>query len=125
MKIVGTAVIFNERKEVLIGQRPEGKDLALLWEFPGGKLEEGETVEECIRREIKEELDVEIEVGRFLQDVEGGKFVLKVYEAKILDLENLKANVHRDLKWVKIDELENYQFPKADVEIVEYLSLNF
>lgn len=125
MKIVGTAVIFNEKNEVLIGQRPEGKDLALLWEFPGGKLEENESIEECIKREIKEELDVEIKVEEFLLEVNKGKFSLQVYKGKIVDLENLKANVHSNLKWVLIKDLRKYQYPRADVDIIDYLEANF
>ena len=125
MKIVGTAVIFNEKNEVLIGQRPEGKDLALLWEFPGGKLEEGESIEECIKREIKEELDVEIKVEEFLLEVNKGKFSLQVYKGKIVDLENLKANVHSNLRWVLIKDLRKYQYPSADVDIIDYLEANF
>ncbi len=125
MKIVGTAVIFNEKNEVLIGQRPEGKDLALLWEFPGGKLEEDESIEECIKREIKEELDVEIKVEEFLLEVNKGKFSLQVYKGKIVDLENLKANVHSNLKWVLIKDLRKYQYPSADVDIIDYLEANF
>ena len=125
MKIVGPAVIFNEKNEVLIGQRPEGKDLALLWEFPGGKLEEGESIEECIKREIKEELDVEIKVEEFLLEVNKGKFSLQVYKGKIVDLENLKANVHSNLKWVLIKDLRKYQYPSADVDIIDYLEANF
>ena len=125
MKIVGTAVIFNEKNEVLIGQRPEGKDLALLWEFPGGKLEEGESIEECIKREIKEELDVEIKVEEFLLEVNKGKFSLQVYKGKIVDLENLKANVHSNLKWVLVKDLRKYQYPSADVDIIDYLEANF
>ena len=56
MKIVGTAIIVNEKGEILVGKRPEGKALAGLWEFPGGKQEEGETIEQCIKREIYEEI---------------------------------------------------------------------
>ena len=68
MKIVGTAIITDAEGRVLIGQRPEGKALPGLWEFPGGKQEDGETVEQCIVREIKEELDVDCLVGDFLME---------------------------------------------------------
>ena len=64
MKIVGTAIIFNEKNEILIGQRPEGKDLAGLWEFPGGKQEDNETIKECIIREIREELMAKVKERR-------------------------------------------------------------
>lgn len=129
MKIVGTAVITDEQGRILIGQRPEGKDLAGLWEFPGGKQEAGETVEQCIVREIKEELDVCCVVGKYLMTVSKvyphGEFKLMVYQAKIKNVENLKALVHQDLRWVKAQELKNYEFPPADVEIIAYLSENY
>lgn len=129
MKFVGTAIIFNEKNEILIGQRPEGKDLAGLWEFPGGKREDGESIEECIVREIREELDVGLVVGEHLLDVkkeyQHGCFVLSVYKAKIIDVENLKANVHQDLKWVKVEDLRKYEYPVADMDIIEYLEENF
>jgi 8-oxo-dGTP diphosphatase len=129
MKIVGTAIIVDEKKRILIGQRPEGKDLAGLWEFPGGKLEEGETIEECIRRELWEELSIKADVHEFLLSVSKtythGEFKLMVYRVTLEDVENLKAQVHQDLKWVAVDELKNYQFPPADVDIIAYLEQNF
>lgn len=125
MKIVGTAIIVDEEGKILIGQRPEGKALAGLWEFPGGKQEEGETVEQCIIREIKEELDVKCCVGDFLMTVskkyEHGDFKLMVYLTKIEDKENLKANVHQKLLWVTPKEMDNFEFPPADADIIAYL----
>lgn len=129
MKIVGTAIIFDENKKILIGQRPEGKALAGLWEFPGGKQEEGETIEQCIMREIYEELNVHCVVGKYLMSVEKeyehGDFKLLVYMATIQDIENMRANVHQDLKWVRTDEMKPAEFPPADVEIIEYLQKHF
>lgn len=125
MKIVGTAIITDNQGKILIGQRPEGKDLAGLWEFPGGKQEQGETIEQCIVREIREELDVECNVGDFLLSVtksySHGEFKLMVYRAKIVDPQNLKPLVHQDLKWVTPDELSLFQFPPADVDIIDFL----
>ena len=63
MKIVGTAIFADKEGRILIGQRPEGKDLAGLWEFPGGKQEAGETVEQCIVRDV----DVESLSARRIQ----------------------------------------------------------
>lgn len=129
MKIVGTAIIFDEQKRVLIGQRPDGKALAGLWEFPGGKQEQGETVEQCIVREIKEELNVNCVVGDFLLSVAKkyghGDFKLMVYCAEINDVENMSAMVHNELRWVRVDELLSYKFPPADDEIIEYLIQHF
>lgn len=129
MKIVGTAIIVDEEGKILIGQRPEGKALPGLWEFPGGKLEEGETIEQCIIREIYEELNVKCLVGDFLltvsKEYEHGDFQLMVYLAKIVDIQNLKANVHQKLLWVTPKEMDNYEFPPADVEIISYLQKKF
>lgn len=129
MKIVGTAIIVNDEGKILIGQRPEGKDLAGLWEFPGGKQEEGESVKECIIREIYEELNVHCEVGRFLLSVSKkyphGEFKLMVYETRVKDIDKLKANVHQALRWITPDEMDNYKFPPADVEIIDYLQEKF
>lgn len=129
MKIVGTAIITDEQGRILIGQRPEGKALAGLWEFPGGKQEEGETVEQCIIREIREELDVCCVVGDYVMNVfksyPHGEFKLMVYLAKITDVENMKPLVHQELRWVSASELKNYEFPPADVDIIAYLQENF
>ncbi len=125
MKIVGTAIIFDDKNRILIGQRPEGKALAGLWEFPGGKQEVGETIEQCIMREIKEELNVSCNVGDFLLSVskeyEHGDFKLMVYAAKIKDVENLQAKVHQQLQWVYSRDMAKYEFPAADAEIIKFL----
>ena len=62
-KKIGVGVIWNRHGEILIDRRLDRGEMAGLWEFPGGKIEPDETVEDCIRREIREELDIEIEVG--------------------------------------------------------------
>ena len=67
--VVGAAVTVNRRGEVLIAQRREGDMLGGLWEFPGGKLEPGETIEECIARELHEELGIKTVVGKHLMTV--------------------------------------------------------
>lgn len=129
MRIVGTAIITNNENKILIGQRPVGKALAGLWEFPGGKQEEGETVEQCIIREIKEELNVECIVKDFLltvsKEYEHGAFQLMVYRASIKDIQNLTANVHQKLLWVTPEEMDNYEFPPADAEIIDFLKKKF
>ena len=65
-KFVGVAVIWNNQGQILIDRRLPGGMFGGLWEFPGGKIEKSETVEECIKREIHEELGIEIEVGEHL-----------------------------------------------------------
>lgn len=124
IKEVGTGIIVRNGK-VFIGQRPEGKPLAGLWEFPGGKLEEGETIEQCLKRELKEELSVDSEVGDFIMDTvyqsPDVAFHLNVFFVHIADDAEIKLNVHQSGLWVTAGEMENYNFPPADVAIIKKL----
>ncbi len=124
MKEVAAAII-REQGKFLICQRAKDDELPMLWEFPGGKLEEGETLEQCIVREIMEELSLEIKVidiyeetiYRFNQD----EIRFTFFNTKIVDGE-LVLNVHNDAKWMLAEEMQNYQFMPADVEIARKLS---
>lgn len=123
MKIVTAAVILNNEK-ILIAQRAEGQSLAGKWEFPGGKIEEGETLEECLKREIKEELDVTIEVGKFIGEsvykYDFGEIKLLAYSSKWISGE-FKLTVHTKIHWISIEEIDDYDFAPADLMIVEKL----
>lgn len=124
MKIVGTGIIVDNGK-ILIAQRPKGKSLPDYWEFPGGKLEEGETIQECLKRELWEELGTEAEIGEFIMEsdykYEHGEFALQVFWVHLPKNAELKMNVHQQLKWVTVAELPSYQMPPADIHIVEKL----
>ncbi|MBQ8785897.1 MAG: (deoxy)nucleoside triphosphate pyrophosphohydrolase [Alphaproteobacteria bacterium] len=124
MKEVGTGIIVRDGK-VLIAQRPQGKPLAGLWEFPGGKQEAGETIEQCLKRELKEELDIESEVGQFIMETVYNSpncdFRLKVFFVHISENAELTLNVHDDAKWVTPSEMSNFEFPPADIAIVKKL----
>ena len=119
---VVAAVIFNEDNKILIAQRNLKKSQGGLWEFPGGKIESGETREHAIVREIKEEMNIEIEVETYLAE--------KVFEypEKTINLIALKCkiingkitlNEHEDAKWINKNELTNYNFAPADRFIIE------
>lgn len=119
---VVAAVIRNEDNKILIAQRNLKKSQGGLWEFPGGKIELGETREQAIVREIKEEMNIEIEVEKYLAE--------KVFEypEKTINLIALKCiiingkitlNEHEDARWINKNELTNYNFAPADRFIIE------
>jgi 8-oxo-dGTP diphosphatase len=119
-----TAAILRQDGKILICQRDERGSCPLLWEFPGGKQEEGETLPECLARECLEELGVKIEVDRVFAETEyvyGDKEVhLTFFNSRIVEGE-LQKIVHRDIRWVRADELGQYSFCPADMEVAEML----
>lgn len=120
---VAAAIILREG-QVLISQRDETSHLSGYWEFPGGKRESQESFEECVMREIREELNVDIEVERFFETVEyeySEKIVLlNFYYCRYLRGE-AQALGCRQCKWVPLRELEGYQFPPANEPILRKL----
>ena len=121
-KVVGASVIVNRKNQFLIAQRhPEGGLLAGLWEFPGGKQAPGETMPECIRRELREEMGVNLDIGPHLVTVHHAyshfTIELHAYFAKIRS-----GRPHHldcaDHAWVTCEEFDSYPFSKADLEII-------
>ncbi|MEB3282036.1 MAG: A/G-specific adenine glycosylase [Lyngbya sp.] len=123
-KIIGVAVIWNEQGQILIDKRPAKGLLGGLWEFPGGKLEANETIEDCIRREIREELAIEVEVGSHLITLEHAythfRVTLHVYHCRHQsgDPQPLECD---EIRWVTLDEIEQFPFPKANEKIIAAL----
>ncbi|MBM4339712.1 MAG: (deoxy)nucleoside triphosphate pyrophosphohydrolase [Deltaproteobacteria bacterium] len=116
-----TAGVIIEKKKVLVTQRMEGAPRGLLWEFPGGKVKEGEDPRDALRREFKEELDVDVEVGKIIEAVfhtyPEYPILLLAYHCRI------KKGVPkpigcRDLKWVSLKELTQLAMPPADKPIL-------
>ncbi|WP_413165484.1 A/G-specific adenine glycosylase [Capilliphycus salinus ALCB114379] len=121
-KIIGVAVIWNEPGQILIDKRPAKGLLGGLWEFPGGKLEANETIEECIRREIREELAIEVEVGSHLITLEHAythfRVTLHVYHCRHIGGEPQPIECD-EIRWVTLDEIDQYPFPKANEKIID------
>lgn len=117
------AGIISHAGKILIGQRKKGKDLELLWELPGGKLEAGETLQECLKRELIEEMDLKVEVGSlFMQSVYDyafGSFVINAFFAYTQSFDIPKICEHEQLLWVSPKDLFNYEFAPADIPIIE------
>ena len=121
-EVVAALVWYNDK--FLICQRPAHKARGLLWEFVGGKVEPGETKEQALVRECREELAVTISVGDVFMDVTHEYPDLTVYltlfNATISEGEPRKLE-HNDIKWITPDEIPNYEFCPADVEILHKL----
>lgn len=123
MKEVTAAIIIDKNK-ILIAQRGANEKLAGKWEFPGGKIELGETPQECLKREIKEELEVDIAVGNYLGEsiytYPNGEIKLIAYFATILD-GDIKLSVHDKVEWITISQIDKYDFAPADIPFIEKL----
>lgn len=122
--IVGAAVVTNRKGEVLIAQRRNEDMLGGLWEFPGGKQETGETIQQCIVRELKEELGINIETGDFLVTVKHAysHFTMEMhtYFAKIKSGRPRPIEC-QDYRWVKISVLREFPYSKADLYVIAEL----
>ena len=122
-----TAAIIKQGDKYLITQRARNDQLALKWEFPGGKVEEGETPQECLKREIKEELNLDILVKeRFatsIYEYDTGVIELVAYFAEIVG-GKLKLLIHNDAQWVNSNKLSCYEICPADVALVERILEN-
>ena len=116
-----TAAIIRQNGKVLICQRSANKNCGLLWEFPGGKIEAGETGEECIVRECQEELGVILRVEREYTDI------IYEYPDRTVHLHFYLCEIvsgtpdnkeHNALAWITPDEVEQYEFCPADRKMI-------
>lgn len=124
-EVVAALIWDNDR--FMICQRPANKARPFLWEFVGGKVEKGETKDQALIRECKEELDITLEVGEvFTETVHEYPDIairLTVFNAKIAEGVP-KLIEHNDLKWITSDEIPQYEFCPADVGILKRIMEN-
>jgi 8-oxo-dGTP diphosphatase len=123
-KNIGVGVIWNQQEQILIDRRRLGGSFGGLWEFPGGKIEPGETVEDCIKREIWEELGIVITVGSRLISI-----------SHTYDRLQINLIVHHcqhtsgipqpleceEIRWVTLAEIDRFEFPAANAQIITAL----
>jgi mutator protein MutT len=120
---VSAALIFRDGK-LLITQRHADTHLGGLWEFPGGKREPDETFEECLVREIREELGAEISVGKLFEEITH-VYVEKSVRLKFFVCRLISGNPQAfgcaAFKWIGRTELDDFEFPAADAKLLEKL----
>ena len=117
-----TAAIIVHDNKLLIAQRKSTDKLPNKWEFPGGKVEEGETLEECLIREMQEEFAIDVSIGKFIGE--------SIYHYDHLSIRLLayrtywnsgdfEIKSHKKIKWIPLDEINQYDFAPADMPFVE------
>ena len=118
---VAAAVIEKDSK-VLIARRRKNDTLGGLWEFPGGKVEPGETPQDCLKRELKEEFDIEAEIGELLSSTIFRYFFIPIellaYRVKYVS-GDFKINEHDEIKWALPEDFKNYDLVNADKPIAK------
>jgi 8-oxo-dGTP diphosphatase len=119
-----TAAILVKDNKIIIAKRGPDDRLASKWEFPGGKIEIDETPEKCLKREMKEEFDIDVSVGEYLGS--------SIYHYDHISIElmayrtywengEIHLNDHDDFKWISLEQLAEFDFAPADLIFVEKL----
>ena len=123
MKLV-TAAVIRDGENILVVRRAPGEKLAGFWEFPGGKVEQSETLQECLERELFEELNIATKVSDIVAvskyNYENGSIKLIALEAEILNGE-LTLSVHDKLQWLPPSEILGLKLAPADIPIAQAL----
>jgi 8-oxo-dGTP diphosphatase len=119
-----TAGIIRRDGSVLLARRSSGERHAGFWEFPGGKVEDGESPEECLERELNEELGIVTKIGQKCSEsshqYDHGSFCIVAYFVDCVR-GDLRPKVHDRLEWVNIDDIKRYKLLPADIPIVASL----
>jgi 8-oxo-dGTP diphosphatase len=124
--LVAAVALVDPDKRVLLAQRPEGKAMAGLWEFPGGKVQAGETPEYALMRELEEELGIETRPGCYTPIAFASHtysdfhllmplFVCRMWKGVV------RAREHKAIKWVRPHDMGTYPMPEADIPLVSAL----
>lgn len=125
IQVVGAVIVEDDK--VLCAQRPADKNLPLKWEFPGGKIEAGESPEAALIRELKEEMDCTIEVLRHIDkttyEYDFGIVTLSTYYAKVIDGE-IKRLEHNALKWMNRADIHVLDWAPADIPAIKKIQGN-
>ena len=126
MTPVVAAIVFDKHGRVLLAQRAEDDRHPLKWEFPGGKLRPGESPEDCVRRELIEEMGIRVEVSDIFHVVNHSytdrDILLLAYTCKWTGAEEVLTNVHKRYGWVRPNDISSYDMLQADWPIIDKLT---
>ena len=115
-----SGVIITNKSEVVITQSPSGKLMQGFWEFPGGKVEKGETRQECLQRELLEELSVEAIAGEEIAESEyhydHGSFLIIAIEVTLVSTDIVLKD-HDKMEWVEFADLKNYKLGSSTLRL--------
>lgn len=121
---VVVAIIVNPEGKTLIAKRKQGKIMGGCWEFPGGKSEPGESLEFSVMRELKEEMDIDVNVGEMIAEIEycyeWGEVHLIAFHTDIVKGE-IKLLDHDEIAWVSMDEMREYGMTPADEPLIDQI----
>jgi mutator protein MutT len=118
---VACGIMINNNGHVLMGKRSNRGTHPGIWEFPGGKQEEGETVEECLKREWKEELNLDIHICFELCTSETDSTICHFIVGKIEDMGSMQINVHECVGFYQFDDIYELRLFEGDKKIVDLL----
>jgi 8-oxo-dGTP diphosphatase len=129
MKVVEVAVgVIKQGNRIYISKRADNLHQGGKWEFPGGKREQGETIAQALSRELREEIDIQVtsQSEMFVIEHDYGDKKVRL-DVRLVDGFSGQATQQegQQAKWVAIEELHKYEFPKANVEIIEFLQNSF
>ena len=126
IKVAGVAIIDQDKNKVFAGKRNADRLVGGMWEFPGGKIEKGETPQEAAKRELKEEFHDEVQIGPQLDETvsyeyDFGIVKLTVFFAKLLT-NNFDLVAHSEVEWLSADEVQKLNWAPADAPLVKELA---
>lgn len=126
IKVAGVVIIDQDKNKVLAGKRNADRLVGGMWEFPGGKIEKGETPQEAAKRELKEEFHDEVQIGPQLGETvsyeyDFGIVKLTVFFAKLLT-NNFDLVAHSEVEWLSADEVQKLNWAPADAPLVKELA---
>jgi len=119
-----TCAVMEEKGKIFLARRKPGDRLEHKWEFPGGKVEPGETPEQCLKRELREEFGIDVEVGEFLcsssHAYAHGAITLLAYKTRLV-AGAFTLHEHAEIRWVKPEDLKSFDLSEADIPIAVHV----